>query len=124
MDRPPGDPGAARTLHRPAQRGAHPGPEEFEPGPLRRAKGASWWDLGEQREGRAYRVLETAALVVARMESEPEVSGREKTKLFQETLERDNLHLVVPGHYFINTNIFGGAVILMSQVRTPRLGEG
>lgn len=121
FDRSLGDLGAARTLHRPAQRGAHPGTEEFEPGLLRRAKDASWWGFREQLEGRASWLLETVASVVARMESAR--SQGEKRLNCSRSLERDGLYLVVPGHYFMNTNIFGGAVILMSRMRTPRLGE-
>lgn len=38
------------------------------------------------------------------------LTGREKTKLFQR-LKRNNLHLVVPRLYFMNTIISGGAAM-------------
>ena len=62
------------------------------------------------------------ASVVARLE-ECEVGGEKRT-ICSRRLETDVLHLVVPGHYFMNTNIFGGAVILMPRMRIPAQEPG
>lgn len=115
----PGEPAPSTALRKgvptPARRSSSParfGGQRAPPG----------GDLGEQREGRACWFLETVASVVARLE-EWEVGGEKRT-ICSRRLERDGLHLVVPGHYFMNTNIFGGAVILMPRMRIPAQEPG